>query len=188
MTQRIGHWQKHESGLLRFASQLKGRKREGCVMVKALIFVRTAQCRGRECECKDGRAKPTCLATSWGLSQIRNEADKNQILLGGIMLFLSCQCPSLYNSLTTRCDTASLHPGESLGHSHAVLKVFIPSDEANLAHLCWHERQMSCLRRCHTSSKYPQTHFWGLPPEHMVHSAVTVYNSPTWAFSSKPDN
>lgn len=130
MTQTIGHWQKHKSALLRFASQLKGRKRELCVVVKALICMRAAQV--QRAWTKGWQSQTNLLVTSWGLSQIRNEADKKQILLGGIMLFLSCQCPSLYNFMTKRCETASLHPGEFLEHSHLVLNVFIPSDEAYL--------------------------------------------------------
>lgn len=42
MTQTIGHWQKHQSALLRFAPPSWRRKRAGCVVVKALMCMRAA--------------------------------------------------------------------------------------------------------------------------------------------------
>lgn len=68
-------------------------------------------------------------------------------------------------------DCHPLHtlPGHiHLGHSHVALKVFIPSDGAELFALCWCERQLSYLRRSHKPSNTPkhlQTHFWSLPPK-----------------------
>lgn len=44
-----------------------------------------------------------------------------------------------------RCETAPPHPGEFLGHSQVVLNMSIPSDEAYLAHLYWHERHLLCI-------------------------------------------
>lgn len=57
---------------------------------------------------------------------------------------------------------------------------------------CWHQRQLSCLRcpKPSNTPKWPQTHFWGLPPKDWkthtcTHTCahMTYQEVPTWALA-----